>query len=90
MNEMNSDNKLKLKLKDLRFNGVEIKLCYYDSHLFDPKNVYNQSIVPTVLLVPSTGHIIEDYQPLINDLLRENYRVISIEFPGMTSHNLKF
>ncbi len=82
MNEMNSD-KLKLKLKDVRFNGVEIKLCFYDSHMYDPKIVYNQSIISTVLLLPSTEHLIEDYSSFIDDLLQKNYRVIAMEFPGI-------
>jgi hypothetical protein len=80
MSEMKND---KLRLKDLRFNGVQIKLCYYDSHMYNSKTFYNQSIISTVLLLPSTEHFIEDYHSLIENLLKKNYRVLVMEFPGI-------
>ena len=60
------------------------RLHYYDSHRFDPTIRYNQSILPTVLVLPSAQYKIKDYSYLIDKLHNEKkLRVVALVFPGM-------
>ena len=71
-----------IKLEELKFNGVEMELRFYDSHCNKPGIKYNASIIPTILVLPSGEFSIENYDYLIGNFVKDDYRVIALEFPG--------
>ena len=83
-----SDPDCNLRPWDLRLTGVEMKLAFYDSHRFDSSIAYNQSSIPTVLLLPSSETPIEQHAPLIANLVGEKYRVLALKFPGWGENKL--
>lgn len=71
------------KISELRHKGIPIQIEYYDSHRFDSRLKYSQSSIPTVLVLSSGEQIIQDYDYLIGNLTKENYRVLVMSFPGI-------
>lgn len=71
-----------MKLHDIRMAGIPIQLSFYDSHRFDKSTRYNQASQPTMLLLPSSEKLINDYDVLIGELVKKDFRVLSLEFPG--------
>lgn len=72
-----------IKMSEFRGKGINIQIEYYDSHRFDPKIKYNESCLPTVLILPSSEHNLVDFDKLIGSLTEENYRVLAFSFPGI-------
>lgn len=70
------------KIKNFRLNGIPLEIEYYDSHRFNNRLKYDQSILPTVLILPSGEKTIQDYEHLYGELTKLNYRVLSISLPG--------
>lgn len=70
------------RISQLRITGVRMQLEYYDSHCYEPKLRYLQS-VPTILVLPSSEHDIKQYDYLIGSLVENNYRVLALKFPGV-------
>jgi len=73
----------KIYLDFERLNGTPMRLRFYDSHRNLPDLKSNESTLPTILVLPSGEFKIEDYNYLIGNLVKDQYRVIAIELPGM-------
>ena len=73
---------MKVNLDKVRIGGEQVDIAIYDSHCFDSTMRYNQTTIPTVLVLPSSLSSINQYDHLIGNLANENYRVIALEFPG--------
>ena len=71
-----------VKLKDYRIKGTLAKFKIYDTHRLYPNIKYNQAHLPTVLIIPSGEHVIDDYDVLIGELVKDKYRVIAFQYPG--------
>ncbi|CAF0871992.1 unnamed protein product, partial [Brachionus calyciflorus] len=70
------------KIGEFRAEGIPVQLEYFDSHHFYKRLKYEQSTLPTVLILPSGENSLKDYKYLIGSLITENYRVIALSFPG--------
>ncbi len=73
---------IKLNPNEFRFCGVPIRIQFYDTHRLDSGIRYNQSSIPTVLLLASNEDKLETYKYLIEKLLNEKKRVLALNFPG--------
>ena len=73
----------KIYLDFQRLYGTPMKLRFYDSHRNQPDIKFNESTLPTILILPSGEFKIEDYSFLIGNLVKDNNRVIALEFPGI-------
>ena len=78
-----------IKFKNIRTDGVQVLLNFYDSHCNDKNKRYHQSSMPTVLMLPSGDKQISNYEALIGDLVEKNIRVLAVEFPGFGGSTLK-
>ena len=63
-------------------SGEDVQLEYYDSHFKEENLKFTQSSLPTVLLLPSSEHTIDEYSYLIGSLAQEKFRVLALRFPG--------
>ena len=80
------NNRTKVVFLDFeRIKGIPIRLRFYDSHRHQPEIKFHESTLPTILILPSGEFKIEDYNFLIGNLVKENNRVIALEFPGIYS-----
>lgn len=81
---------VKIDIKNISKYGARIQLEYYDSHASRPNLRFEQTSIPTILLLPNSESSIEEFEFLISNLVREKFRVLAFRFPGEYSLGFTF
>lgn len=72
----------KIDSSKIRVKGVRMRLESYDSHSSMRNIRYQQSSLPTVLLLPNAESDFRALDYLIGSLVEQNFRVLAFKFPG--------